>query len=188
MTTKAKTKTTATKTKKASAESAAKKKPAAKKLVAKTATKKPAVKKAAPKKAVAKTSAVKKTAAAKPVKTKPTAPRGIPEQLRDAALKVLDERQGEDILTVDLRGKSPLADYVLIATGKSGRQLAAIADYMREAFLALGVKKIVVEGVAQGDWVLIDAGDIIVHLFRPDVRRYYRIEDIWSKTTTKPAP
>lgn len=148
-------------------------KPAAKTVKSK-ATAKPA-KKPAAKKPVA-----RKTPAAKaPLK----APQGIPEKLRDAALKVLDERQGKDILTVDLRGKSALADYIIIASGGSSRQLAAIADYLREAFAKLGSKKFHVEGLPQGDWVLIDAGDVLIHLFRPEVRHYYQIEHIWG-----PAP
>ena len=129
----------------------------------------------------AKKPAVKKPAARKSAATK--APQGIPEKMRDAALKVLDERQGKDILTVDLRGKSALADYIIIASGGSSRQLAAIADYMREAFAKLGSKKFHVEGLPQGDWVLIDAGDVLIHLFRPEVRHYYQIENIWG-----PAP
>lgn len=176
--TKTKTKT-ASKTKKkptAAKQAALKKKPPLKtpkkatKVTSKAVPKKKAAvgKKAAPKKAISK----KKVAPKKAL--------GLPEQMRDAVLKVLDERQGEDIVAVDLRGRSALADYAIVASGRSGRQLAAIAEYIREAFFKLGVRRIRVEGVGQGDWVLIDGGDVIIHLFRPEVRSYYHIEEIWS--------
>lgn len=130
---------------------------------------------------------VKKPAAAKPkANAKPKADSGLPEQMRDAALKVLEDRQGEDILTVDLRGKSPLADYIIIASGRSARQLAAIAEYLREAFAKLGARKLQVEGLPQGDWVLIDGGDVLIHLFRPEVRTYYQIETIWGTPPATP--
>ena len=149
------------------------------------ATKKPAPKKTAvtrkavaPKKSAAKTKTVKtKIKAAPKVKKEP---KGIPELLRDAALKVLDERQAENIVPVDLRGRSPLTDYMIIASGRSPRQLAAIADHMCQAFAKIGARRVRVEGLPQGDWVLIDAGDILIHLFRPEVRSFYHIEDIWA--------
>jgi ribosome-associated protein len=107
-------------------------------------------------------------------------PLGFPEQQRDAALKILDDRQAEQIVAVDVRRRSAMADYVIVASGRSGRQLAALADYLRKTFETLGVRKIRVEGLPQGDWVLVDAGDVVVHLFRPEVRRYYNIEDLWN--------
>lgn len=129
------------------------------------------------KKAVAKVSPVKKAVATKKSVSEPS---GLPEQLRDAAMKVLDERKAEDIICVDLRGRSAIADYAIVATGGSARQLSAIAEYLREAFFKLGMKKLRVEGLPQGDWVLVDAGDVLIHLFRPEVRTYYQLEDIWS--------
>ena len=167
------------------------KKPVVKKTATKTIVKKAAVKKAAPKTAAKKTAVKKapvKKVAAKKVVTKKTAaklPAGIPEQLRDAALKILEERQAEDVVSVDLRGKSAMADYVIVATGRSGRQLAAIADYLRLSCETIAKTHPRIEGLPQGDWVLIDAGDVIVHLFRPEVRSYYRIEDIWSLRSPK---
>ncbi len=166
----------------------AKKKPAktVKKTAAKAskavAAKKPAkVKKAPAKKVPAKKAPAKKV---KP-KAAAKAPKGFPEILREAALKILDERQAEHIQTFDLKNRGAIADYAIVADGRSGRQLAAIADYIRQAFLKAGVKSIRIEGLPQGDWVLIDGGDVIVHLFRPEVRDYYRIEEIWS--AKKPA-
>lgn len=104
----------------------------------------------------------------------------LPEQLRDAVLKVLDERQAEDIVVVPLAGRSSLADYVIIASGRASRQVAAIADYLREAFFKLGVKQVRIEGQSEANWVLVDAGDVIVHLFRPEVRSYYDVDSIWA--------
>ena len=105
---------------------------------------------------------------------------GFPEQMRDAVLKVLDERQAEDVVTVPLAGRSSLADYVIIASGRAGRQVAAMADYLREAFSKMGVRQIRVEGLSEANWVLVDAGDVIVHLFRPEVRSYYDVDSIWA--------
>jgi ribosome-associated protein len=96
-------------------------------------------------------------------------------------LHVLDEHQAEDVVTVDLAGKSPLADYMVVATGRSSRQVQGLADYLGRA-----VKEVAnapkVEGLTQGDWVLVDAGDVIVHLFRAEVREFYNIESMWSAT------
>lgn len=182
-----KTKVTAKKTtvKKGVKSALAKAKSAPKKTAAPAKKKAVPVKKAAPVKkgSVAK---AKKTVAPKVIKkAKATVPAGIPEQLLQAAMKVLDERKAEDIVSVDARGRSAMADYIIIASGGSARMLGAMAEYLREAFFKLGVRKLRVEGLPQGDWVLIDAGDVLIHLFRPEVRDFYHIEDIWS--ATKPA-
>lgn len=108
-------------------------------------------------------------------------PAGLPEQLRDAALKVLNERQAEEIVTFDLAGRSSVADYLIVASGRAGRQLAAIAHYLREAFAKLGVERTRVEGLPEANWVLVDGGDVIIHLFQPEVRGYYNIEGIWGR-------
>ena len=105
---------------------------------------------------------------------------GLPEQIRDVALKVLDERQAEGIFTVNLGGKSSIADYLIIASGRASRQLSAIAHYLREAFAKMGLKHIRVEGLSDANWVLVDAGDVVVHLFRPEVRDYYNLENMWN--------
>jgi ribosome-associated protein len=136
---------------------------------------------------------VKKTAvktaaksAAKAVAKQPRAksPNGVSELLRDAALKILDERKAEEIVTVNLMGKSSVADYLIVASGHASRQITAIAHYLQEAFTKLGAGRIRTEGMSQGNWVLIDAGDVIIHLFRPEVRRYYNIERLWENEET----
>ena len=159
----------------------AQKKKAASRISSKKKKTKKTMNRKAHARAVKKVSPQKKKALAKPVQKKPVPkrPDGIPERLKKAALKVLDERQAENILTVDLRGKSAMADYALIATSRSSRQSAAIADHLQKAFETLGIRKIGIEGLPQGDWTLIDVGDVIVHLFLPEVRRYYNLEDIW---------
>lgn len=158
--------------------------PLKKMAVKKAAVKKPAVKKAVEKKAVEK-KAVAKTSKAKTGKATAAIELGLPEQLRDATLKILDERQAEEIVVVPLAGRSSVADYMILATGRAGRQIAAISDYLREAYFKLGVRGVRVEGKSEANWVLIDAGDIIVHLFRPEVRSYYDLDRIWDGRTKK---
>jgi ribosome-associated protein len=83
-------------------------------------------------------------------------------------------------VAIDLRGKSPLADAIVVASGRSQRHVAAMADRLLRTLKEHGFGRAQVEGLPQGDWVLIDAGDVIVHLFRPEVRAFYQIEKIWS--------
>ena len=129
-------------------------------------------------KIVAKKDIAKKAAPKQPVKKLP----GLPGQLYEAAMKVLEDRQAEQIVAVELEGRSSMADYLIIASGRASRQIAAIADYLREAFMKLGVRQVRIEGLPEANWVLVDAGDIVVHLFRPEVRDYYPArEDIWNK-------
>jgi ribosome-associated protein len=187
----AKVKKTASKKPVSKTKKAVAKKPAAKKAIAKKSPLKATLaKKIAVKKTVAKVKPVKKSVAAKPAKKKPVkqavalAPRrpsGVPEQLRDAALKILDERQAEEIVSFDLVGRSSVADYLIVASGRASRQLAAIAHYLEEAFTKLGGQRTRIEGLPEANWVLIDGGDVIVHLFMPEVRGFYNLEGIWGK-------
>lgn len=106
------------------------------------------------------------------------------ERLLTLILQVLDEHKAEEIVTVDLAGKSPMADYMVVASGRSQRQVQALADYVARAVKeTAGTPKI--EGMTQGDWVLLDAGDVIVHLFRPEVREFYNIEAMWNTAAAK---
>ena len=91
-------------------------------------------------------------------------------------------------MVIDLRGRSTVADCMVIASGRSQRQVGAMADHLLESFKRDGVKA-ASEGMGQGDWVLIDAGDVIVHLFRPEVREFYDLEGMWSEAEAgrKPA-
>ena len=95
-------------------------------------------------------------------------------------LKSLDDSKAEDLVSIDMMGKSALADHMVIASGRSHRHVSALADHLLRDLKTVGVKAPKVEGLQNGDWVLIDAGDLIVHIFRPEVRSFYNIEKMWS--------
>lgn len=97
----------------------------------------------------------------------------------DLVVASLDGDKAEDIIVVDLRGKSSIGDHMVIATGASSRQVAAMSDHLTRKLRDAG-QPVVVEGMPQCDWVLIDGGDIIVHLFRPEVRSFYNLEKMWG--------
>ena len=92
---------------------------------------------------------------------------------------VLDEHSAQDVLTIDVRGKSSVADVMLIASGRSNRHVAALADYVRRDLKSAGHLPSM-EGAEKADWVLVDAGDVVLHIFRPEVRVFYNLEKIWS--------
>ena len=93
---------------------------------------------------------------------------------------VLEDAKAEDILTIDLEGKSALADAMIIASGRSHRHVSAVADQVQRALKDGGHGSPRVEGLPHADWVLIDTGDVIVHLFRPEVRAFYNMEKLWD--------
>ena len=95
-------------------------------------------------------------------------------------LAVLDDSKAEDIATIDLDGKSALADTMIIASGRSHRHVSALADHVQRALKDAGFGSPRVEGLPHADWVLIDAGDVILHLFRPEVRSFYNMEKLWD--------
>jgi ribosome-associated protein len=84
------------------------------------------------------------------------------------------------MVLIDLRGKSPMSDAMIVASGRSNRHVGALADHLLRLFKEMGLGKVKVEGLPHCDWVLLDAGDVIVHLFRPEVRTFYNIEKIWA--------
>ena len=92
----------------------------------------------------------------------------------------LDDMKAEDTVTIDLRGKTSIADDMVVATGRSKRHVGAIADGVIEGLHKVGLRGIRVEGETNGDWVLIDASDVIVHVFRPEVRTFYNLEKMWA--------
>ena len=102
-----------------------------------------------------------------------------PGELEHLATQSLEDDNAIDIVSIDLAGKSSLADVMLVASGTSARQVSAMAEHLVEKIKATGIKSVRVEGKSTADWVLIDAGDIIVHLFRPEVREFYNIEKMW---------
>lgn len=94
--------------------------------------------------------------------------------------KGLEDGKAEEIVTLDLRGKTSIADHMVIASGRSQRQVIALADHLVQALKAAGVRRVSVEGLPHGEWVLIDAGDVLVQIFRPEVRSYYNLEKMWG--------
>ncbi|MDG1522529.1 MAG: ribosome silencing factor [Hellea sp.] len=100
--------------------------------------------------------------------------------LANLILDVLDEHSAQDIIEIDIRGKSSISDYMIVASGRSNRHVGALSDYLIKSLKNIGKKNIGIEGLKSCDWVLIDVGDVIVHLFRPEVRAFYNIEKIWS--------
>jgi ribosome-associated protein len=88
--------------------------------------------------------------------------------------------KAEDSVTIDITGKSSIADFMVVASGRSQRHVASIAEHVVKDVEKSGVPHVRVEGLRQGDWVLIDAGDVVVHLFRPEVRTHYNLEKMWS--------
>lgn len=130
----------------------------------------------------------------------PSIPAPIPPQLAanatggsearsilDIVYKTLDDGKAEDILVIDLRGRSSVTDHWVIASGSSSRQVVALAEHVASNLKSAGHGRIPTEGTSSGDWVLIDAGDVVVHLFRPEVRRFYNLEKIWGVEPSVPA-
>nr|WP_229837450.1 ribosome silencing factor [Thalassobaculum fulvum] len=107
-----------------------------------------------------------------------TPPEG--DGLLELVTKSLDDDKAEDIVSIDLANKSSIGDHMVIATGRSARQVSAMADHLVSKLKDRGLKNVSVEGANQGDWVLIDTGDVIVHLFRPEVRDFYGLEKMWG--------
>lgn len=99
--------------------------------------------------------------------------------------KSLDDNKAQDVVVVDLAGKSDIADYLVVASGTSGRQVGALAEHLRTDLKEFGLHTVPVEGMPQCDWVLVDGGDVVVHLFRPEVRSFYNIETMWDTPATE---
>ena len=187
------------------------KKAAAKKAAVKKApVKKAAVNKAPVKKAAAKKSPVKKATAVRGKTETPIKKLGVkqalfqkgadgalakkpvvvdstptiarePWPLMDTIMAALDDAKAEAVMAIDLKDRSSMADGMVIATGRVNRHVAAIADQLVDKLKAFGQRDIRVEGLDQGDWVLVDAGNVIVHIFRPEVRSFYNLEKLWSE-------
>ncbi len=101
------------------------------------------------------------------------------DELKDLVVTTLDGDKAENIVAIDLSSKTSIADYMVIASGSSSRQVISLAEKLAIKLKEYGYKSRI-EGKQGGDWVLLDAGDIIVHIFRPEVREFYAIEDIWN--------
>ncbi|RJL18188.1 ribosome silencing factor [Paracoccus siganidrum] len=106
------------------------------------------------------------------------------DQLLSRILSSLDDDKAEDVVTIDLRGRSAMADHMVIASGRSSRQVASIAEKLAERYKQLTGHSPRIEGKDAGDWVLIDTDDVIVHVFRPEVREFYQLEKMWMPSDT----
>jgi ribosome-associated protein len=193
--------------KKTAPKKAAPKKIAAKKPTGKPAAKttgKVVIKKAAPQKAPVKKIEIKKPAVIgkthalqvasnnpTPVKSAPKADgkaagkkesniKNLQELMRDKVLQVLDDGKAEDTMCIDVRGQSPICDFLVITTGRSSRAVNALSHAVEKGLLECGAKGVRNEGKAAGDWAVVDGGDVIVHVFRPEVRAFYRLEEVWG--------
>jgi ribosome-associated protein len=109
----------------------------------------------------------------------------VPAVLR-AIVESLEDSKAEDIVTIDIAGRSSLADAMIIASGRSQRHVGAIADHLDKKLREIGVKQLRIEGMPNCDWVLVDAGDAMVHLFRPEVRSFYNLEKMWEEEIPTP--
>jgi ribosome-associated protein len=105
------------------------------------------------------------------------------EQLLAHILTSLEDDKADEIVKIDLKGKSEIADYMVVASGRSTRQVAAISEHLVDTLKQDHNRLCKVEGKEAGDWVLIDAGDVIVHVFRPEVREFYQLEKMWMTPT-----
>jgi len=110
-----------------------------------------------------------------------------PKKVLQAVKSSLQDDKAEAIVVIELDGKSSIADYMVIASGRSQRHVAATAEHLIQRLKAEGVRPVPSEGLGQGDWVLIDGGDVIVHLFRPEVREFYNLEKMWGQNAPQAA-
>jgi ribosome-associated protein len=118
-----------------------------------------------------------KTPRAKRVKAEPSEL----DRLQGLIVASLDDDKAENIVTLDLAGKAMFCDRMVIATGLADRQIAAMAQHLSEKLHEAGLKRVQIEGAGSSDWVLIDAGDIIIHLFKPEARATYALERMWGE-------
>ncbi len=102
------------------------------------------------------------------------------ESLLEAILSSLSDDKAEDIVQIDLRGKTAMADYMVVGSGRSTRQVAAISDKLTERLKERFGLSVRTEGKETADWVLVDTGDVVVHVFRPEVREFYQLEKMWQ--------
>ena len=102
------------------------------------------------------------------------------DQILELITTSLDDDKAENILTIPLRGKSAMADYMIVASGTSSRQVTAMAEHIEFKLKQNKIAILGLEGLRQADWVLIDANDVVVHLFRPEVREFYGLERMWA--------
>jgi len=101
-------------------------------------------------------------------------------QMIDVVLRSLDDAKAEQTVAIDITGKSSLSDHMVVTSGRSNRHVGAVADQLVRALRENGFAKPRIEGLPHCDWVLVDGGDVIIHIFRPEVREFYNIEKMWA--------
>ena len=110
------------------------------------------------------------------------------KQLLKVTLESLDNDKGIDIVSIDLIGRSSIADYMVVVSGNTVRQVTAMANNLKKKYKEMGLRLPSPEGMSNGDWVLIDAKDILIHIFRPEVRDFYSLEKMWIKKQEEVSP
>lgn len=123
-----------------------------------------------------------------PVPNNTTSDMTASERMIALVIASLEDDKAEDIVQIDLRGRSDMADWMVVASGRSARQVAAIAEHLTERVKQDAGITPRSEGRESADWVLIDAGDVIVHVFRPEVREFYQLEQMWQEVSAAPKP
>jgi ribosome-associated protein len=118
----------------------------------------------------------RKTTQAAALKAQPDADKTL-----NIILSRLDDMKAEETVTIDLRGKSSFSDYMIVTSGRVNRHVGAIAENVAKGLKETGIKSLHIEGLPNCDWVLIDSGDVIVHIFRPEVREFYNLERLWTQ-------
>lgn len=108
------------------------------------------------------------------------------EALLDVVKTFLEADKAEEIVSIDLRGKSEIADFMVICSGRSSRQVSALAEKLADILKREHALQTRIEGKGQGDWVLLDAGDVLVHIFRPEVRDFYQLDKMWLSPDSEP--
>ena len=106
--------------------------------------------------------------------------------MQEVIVESLEADKADDVVTLDLAGRASFADRMVIATGLADRQITAMATHLEEKLAAVGIRRVQIEGAAGSDWVLIDAGDIVVHLFKPEARALYGLEKMWGAELDEP--
>jgi ribosome-associated protein len=167
-------------------------KPAKKKAATKTRTKAPAQRVARPaakkpaRKTASKTAVKAPAAAPKPkAKTRAKAKAAVPRGLAEVVTAALDEMKGQNITVLDVRGVTSVADTIVIASGTSDRHVKSLATRVQERAREAGQRPLGVEGERDGEWVLVDLGDVIVHVMLPRVREFYALEKLWDVRTSE---
>ena len=134
-------------------------------------------------------SAQAKPSTASQTTSRPAAKQPDVQTVLAAIIESLEDSKAEEIITIDIAGRSSLADAMVIASGRSHRHVGAIADHLDKKLFEIGVRQLRIEGLPHCDWVLVDAGDVMIHLVRPEVRSFYNLEKMWeSDSVVQPKP